>query len=504
MNILAACGGRGLARAQGRLQVLARTTTAAEQDDPAFFTEEMDRPHPPRTPLERDIVEAERAGARVRRSATRDVTVTVLRFANGLGPGAAHRRSAGCFGLPAVPMILGFDPRFQFIHEDDVVGALEHAVRHDLRGRLQRRRRRRARRSARSPACSASRSRRSCRRGAPALAAAPLRRARAAHPARDRSTSCASAAASTTASSRRPASATATRRARPCIKLARAPAPGADPAAAPQEAYRYEREVEEFLRWSPSVRPTARRPEPAPANLAPGERRAAGLGQGSARLRRPRRRGAHRSAALAGARGAGRARRRTSAAHAAPAGGHEGDRALAGLGSAHLDCLHIRGRTAVRTKSFILVAAFLAVLVVVGGRAVRLRPRARRTRSRPGSRSAASPLGGLTPDQARARLEREILAAARAPDRRPPRRQDAGRSDRARRACAPTSARWSTRRWRAAATGNIFARSWRSLSRRADRATTSSPTVQYSDARGHPPHRQGAQVRRAPGRRTRA
>jgi len=48
-----------------------------------------------------------------------------------------------------------------------------------------------------------------------------------------------------------------------------------------QEAYRYERDLEEFLRRSPSVRPTARRPEPAPTNLAPGQRRPPGLGQGS-------------------------------------------------------------------------------------------------------------------------------------------------------------------------------------------------------------------------------
>ena len=31
-------------------------------------------------------------------------------------------------------MILGFDPRYQFIHADDVVSALEHAVDHDLPG----------------------------------------------------------------------------------------------------------------------------------------------------------------------------------------------------------------------------------------------------------------------------------------------------------------------------------------------------------------------------------
>jgi UDP-glucose 4-epimerase len=38
-----------------------------------------------------------------------------------------------------------------------------------------------------------------------------------------------------------------------------------------QEAYRYERDLEEFLRRSPSVRPSAR--DAAPANLPPGERR---------------------------------------------------------------------------------------------------------------------------------------------------------------------------------------------------------------------------------------
>src|SRR5439155_6932851 len=38
------------------------------------------------------------------------------------------------FSLPAVPMILGFDPRYQFVHEDDVVHALEHATQNTLPG----------------------------------------------------------------------------------------------------------------------------------------------------------------------------------------------------------------------------------------------------------------------------------------------------------------------------------------------------------------------------------
>ena len=33
-----------------------------------------------------------------------------------------------------MPSILGFDPRYQFIGEDDIAGVLEHATRHDLPG----------------------------------------------------------------------------------------------------------------------------------------------------------------------------------------------------------------------------------------------------------------------------------------------------------------------------------------------------------------------------------
>ena len=38
------------------------------------------------------------------------------------------------FSLPAVPMVLGFDPRLQFVHEDDIVHALEHAAFHIVPG----------------------------------------------------------------------------------------------------------------------------------------------------------------------------------------------------------------------------------------------------------------------------------------------------------------------------------------------------------------------------------
>jgi UDP-glucose 4-epimerase len=102
------------------------------QDDPAFFTEDMRRTHAPRTPLKRDIVEAETAVEDFR-DKNPDVTVTRLRFCNVLGPDimTSHAR---LLSLPAVPMIAGFDPRYQFIHVDDVVGALEFAVEHDVPG----------------------------------------------------------------------------------------------------------------------------------------------------------------------------------------------------------------------------------------------------------------------------------------------------------------------------------------------------------------------------------
>ncbi len=131
MNILAACGGPD----SPVRKVVFKSSAhyyGCEQDDPAFFTEGMRRPHPPRTRLESDIVEAEKAvdGFAQRNP---EVTVTVLRFCNAVGAGlrTTHTR---LFDLPAVPSILGFDPRYQFIHEEDLVGVLRFAAENDLPG----------------------------------------------------------------------------------------------------------------------------------------------------------------------------------------------------------------------------------------------------------------------------------------------------------------------------------------------------------------------------------
>ena len=131
MNILAGCSGPS-----SPVRKLIFKSSAhyygCEADDPAFFTERMPRPHSPRTAIERDIVEAESAVADHARKHP-EATVTVLRFANVLGPEVRTSHTT-LFDLPAVPMVAGFDPRYQFVHQDDVVRALAYAAGNDLHG----------------------------------------------------------------------------------------------------------------------------------------------------------------------------------------------------------------------------------------------------------------------------------------------------------------------------------------------------------------------------------
>jgi UDP-glucose 4-epimerase len=131
MNILTACSGPG----SPVRKLVVRSSTryyGVHQDDPAFFTEDMRRPHPPRNLLDKDICEVEDA-LRTFRDRHPETIVTVLRFATEIGPDV---RSAWqrYLSAPVIPTILGFDPRVQFIHEDDMAHCLEHAVRFDLDG----------------------------------------------------------------------------------------------------------------------------------------------------------------------------------------------------------------------------------------------------------------------------------------------------------------------------------------------------------------------------------
>ncbi|MDW4909806.1 NAD-dependent epimerase/dehydratase family protein [Streptomyces sp. ADMS] len=102
--------------------------------DPAVFTETTTPKSLPSGGFAKDAVEVE---GYVRGFARRrpDVAVAVLRFANILGP-TADSPLAQYFGLPVLPTVFGYDPRLQFVHEDDVIEILRIAAREPERGTL--------------------------------------------------------------------------------------------------------------------------------------------------------------------------------------------------------------------------------------------------------------------------------------------------------------------------------------------------------------------------------
>ena len=132
-----------------------------------------------------------------------------------------------------------------------------------------------------------------------------------------------------------------------------------------------------------------------------------------------------------------------------------------------------------RTKSFILSAVVVAVLVVVGG-GLYAYDHARANEIAKGVAIGGIPLGGMTADQARARLEREIM--------RPLERPVVVHHDNKTWILGPREARiradLSTMVDEALAksrSGDIFSRSWRSLTGEKVNADL-QPSVQYSDA----------------------
>ncbi len=96
--------------------------------DPVKFTEEMSARVPPRGWFARDVIEIEGylRGLARRRS---DIATLTLRLAPVVGPGLAAR-AAEYLRSPLTPTVLGRDARLQFLHEEDAVSALVHAVFH--------------------------------------------------------------------------------------------------------------------------------------------------------------------------------------------------------------------------------------------------------------------------------------------------------------------------------------------------------------------------------------
>ncbi len=124
MQLLAACQKSPSVR---RLVVKSTTSVyGAGPRDPAMFSEEIEPKNAPTSGWAKDSVEVE---AYVRGFARRrpDVTVTTLRFANFIGP-RVQTPMTSYFSLPAVPVVMGYDARLQFIHEDDGLRAIHEAA----------------------------------------------------------------------------------------------------------------------------------------------------------------------------------------------------------------------------------------------------------------------------------------------------------------------------------------------------------------------------------------
>jgi lipoprotein-anchoring transpeptidase ErfK/SrfK len=133
----------------------------------------------------------------------------------------------------------------------------------------------------------------------------------------------------------------------------------------------------------------------------------------------------------------------------------------------------------VRKKSFILVAASVAALVVLGG-ALYAYDHARANEIAPGVKVAGVAVGGLSPDAARARLEQQILRPLERPIVVHHATKTWALGPREARLRADLNAMVDEALARSR-TGDVFSRSWRSLTgRRLDEDLR--PTVEYSDA----------------------
>jgi UDP-glucose 4-epimerase len=131
MNLFAAASAAG----STVRNVVVKSSTlvyGANPRDPVWFTEESRRAAPPKAMVERSLLEVE---SYVRDFAVDNphVNVAMLRFSNVLGPDITTSL-VKALELPLVPSVLGFDPRIQFVHEADVVRAILFVLDREIQG----------------------------------------------------------------------------------------------------------------------------------------------------------------------------------------------------------------------------------------------------------------------------------------------------------------------------------------------------------------------------------
>ncbi|MDQ3644597.1 MAG: NAD-dependent epimerase/dehydratase family protein [Actinomycetota bacterium] len=104
----------------------------SEPHAPGFFDEEMARLFPLRSRFQRDVGEIENYFETYARRHS-DTVCTMLRYQPAIGP-ALDTQVTRYLSAPLVPTYLGFDPRMQFVHEEDALDALVSTVRRPVRG----------------------------------------------------------------------------------------------------------------------------------------------------------------------------------------------------------------------------------------------------------------------------------------------------------------------------------------------------------------------------------
>ncbi len=131
MNLFAAASAPG----SSVRNVLLKSSTAVygcAPEDPVWFTEDTPRSRVAHHSIEKNL-EAVEGYVGDFAEDNPHVNVTTMRFSNVIGD-EIETPLTRVLKLPVVPSVLGFDPRFQFVHEDDVTRAILFALHNRLPG----------------------------------------------------------------------------------------------------------------------------------------------------------------------------------------------------------------------------------------------------------------------------------------------------------------------------------------------------------------------------------
>lgn len=122
------------AEAGVRKVVLKSSTTVygAYPSNPAFITEDQEIQGVREYGTNRHLLEIESFCNGFRRQVP-DLMLTILRYPNIIGL-LCDTPMTRFLKQPTAPVLMGFDPRMQIIHEKDVVNSLVHAIQHDKPG----------------------------------------------------------------------------------------------------------------------------------------------------------------------------------------------------------------------------------------------------------------------------------------------------------------------------------------------------------------------------------